>query len=181
MLLTPKRDFQRALALDPDNKFVKKELKRLEMRVDKHKKKEKRVFEKAFRKMDGVFSDNREAEEDFDKPGAGTFARWFGWLGRATEQRFGDTWPWLGAVAPLIPLAGRSLGQPLGIGSEASSRMACSCVFLLGGLLQLRWAQQRHWLPGWFGSSVQSGCEWASGGLSMLLAWSFGLSRSSKS
>ena len=128
------------------------------MRVDKHKKKEKRVFEKAFRKMDGVFSDNREAEEDFDKPGAGTFARWFGWLGRATEQRFGDTWPWLGAVAPLIPLAGRSLGQPLGIGSEASSRMACSCVFLLGGLLQLRWAQRRHWLPGWL-NGVQSGCS----------------------
>ena len=177
-----KRDFRRALALDPDNKFVKKELKRLEMRVDKHRKKEKRVYEKAFQKMDGVFSDHREAGlEDFEKPGAGAFARWFGWVGKIVEQRCGRAWPWIGIGMPLAVLAGRLLGRPIGIGTELSSRVVCSCIFLLGGMLQLRWAQRkRHWLPGWFGDSVQGGAEWASGGLSVLLAWSLGLSRSER-
>jgi tetratricopeptide (TPR) repeat protein len=176
-----KRDFGRALALDPDNKFVKKELKRLEARVDKHRKKEKRVYEKAFQKMDGVFSEHREGLEEFEKPGAGAFARWFGWVGKVVERHCGHAWPWLGVGMPLAVVVGRFLGRPLGVGTTLSSRVVCSCLFLLGGVLQLRWSQRKqHWLPGWLGDGVQSGAAWASGGLSVLLAWSLGLSRSNR-
>ena len=186
-----RRDLRRALALDPDNKFVKKELKRLETRVASHKKKERRVFERAFQKMDGVFSENREEEEDFERPGAGTFARCVGWIGKTAEALLGQSWPWLGTAMPLTVVMGRfMIGGDAGsdypvlafFGSGIAARAVCSCMLLLSGVLQLRWAQRkRHWLPDWFGGDdVRNWAEWASGSLSCLLAWSMGLSRSDR-
>ena len=174
-----RKDFQRALALNPENKHVKKELKRLDSKVEKHKRKEKRVYEKAFQKLDGVFSENRDTLENYE--GMNTFERCFNVLGKIVETYFGHSWPWFCTTMPLIVIVGKVIGRPLGIGSDFSSRIVSSCIFLLGGLFQIRQAQRKKFLlPSWISDSVREWASWASGGISVMLAWSLGLSQSRK-
>ena len=175
-----RKDFRRALALEPDNKFVKKEMDKLAKRVEAHKVKEKRIFEKAFRQMDGVFSNGREEEAAAAR--GGLLEQWFSRAERLTLTYA----PWAGTCLPLAVLAAQAAGWTGSVTAGAAgasnrpSRLVCSCLFFVMGWLQFRWAQRGSWmsalwaLPVWLHAAVR----WGSAGLSSLLALALAASRS---
>lgn len=163
-----RKDFKCALALEPDNKNVKKQVEKLQKRVDKHKRKEKKIFKKAFENLDGVFSENRDGDVSL-------LEKWCRWA-EDHAQSYG---PWIATLLHVCVLGGKAVG---GVGarfSSTSSRGVCSLMFFVVGFLQLRWSYKRRgdWLPSWLPFREQ--VSWVSGSLSTLVAWTMIMARTS--
>jgi len=163
-----RKDFKCALALEPDNKNVRKQLEKLQKRIDKHKRKEKKVFKKAFENLDGVFSENRDGDVSL-------LEKWCRWA----EDRVQSNGPWIATLLQVCLLGGKAVGS---IGPQfftTSSRGVCSLMFLVAGFLQLRWSYKRKgdWLPSWLPFREQ--LSWVSGSLSTLVAWTMIMARTS--
>tara|TARA_B100000795_G_C22721764_1_gene407760 strand:- start:48 stop:1130 length:1083 start_codon:yes stop_codon:yes gene_type:complete len=163
-----RKDFKCALALEPDNKNVKKQLEKLQKKVTRHKMKEKKVFKKAFENLDGVFSENRDSDVSW-------LERWMRWADHKT-QTYG---PWLATILSLSVFVGKTSSNSLffnGTGNLAS-RSVCSLIFFMVGYLQLRWSHKRRgeWLPTWL--PYRESISWVSGGFSMLLSWTMAMAR----
>ena len=160
-----RKDFKCALALEPDNKKVQKQLDKLQRKVDKHKLKEQKVFKKAFENLDGVFSDNRDTHISW-------YEKWMRWM-EAKTHRYG---PWVMNLLPLLVLSGRALHiNPTMV--TMASKNVCSLIFLCIGFVQLRLAfKNKNWLPSWLPYGKQIG--WFNGSVSMLLGWTMVMARS---
>ena len=185
-----KKDLKCALALEPDNKIIRQQLDKLQKKVLKHKRKEQKVFKKAFENLNGVFSEHR----DHDVP---WLEKWM----RRVEEKILTYGPWMASLLPLLLLSGKFFGLPASLqhllkslfffGSNASSTTAvqllstvsqhtCAWLFFCMGFVQLRWSYKKrgaNWLPSWLPYCEQ--ISWIHGSVSMLVAWTMVMARTS--
>jgi tetratricopeptide (TPR) repeat protein len=161
-----RKDFKCALALEPENKNVQKQLNKLQKKVEKHKMKEKKIFKKAFENLDGVFSENRDSDVHW-------MERWMRWA----ENHLQMYGPWIATLLPLCVFGGKFTG--VAFSGTMASRSVCSLVFLMVGYLQLRWSHKRRgaWLPSWL--PYREPVSWVSGSLSVLLSWTIMMAKNS--
>ena len=163
-----RKDFKCALALEPENKNVQKQLDKLKIRVEKHKMKEKKVFKKAFESLDGVFSENR------DDNNIGWFEKCLLWI----EKKIQLYGPWVSNILPLLVIGSKIING--GEGGYIPSKYVCSLLFLCIGFLQLRLSNKNktNWLLPSF-LPYRHAISWINGCISVLIGWTMVMSRSS--